>query len=134
MNYIYHYIIPERANAKRAGHYLLVQPAPEHHNLPTFEADDLTSAISALKAKPYTHQAPVAPLKTLTKRELVDKLIEAGIAEQFNKLLGTLPLTEKLRWEASPTISPNYPYISQNKNAICSYLGIDLEAFDDLFR
>lgn len=76
----------------------------------------------------------VAPrLRSLTKRELVDKLIEAGIAAQFNALLNELPLAEKLRWEASPSISPDYPYIRDNRSTLCAVLGITSEQLDAIF-
>lgn len=134
MNYIYSITTSAAANAKKGANYLLVRPAPVRHGLPTVEANDLSSAIKALEASSYTPPAPVSVLKTLTKRELVDKLIEAGIAEQFNDLLGTLPLAEKLRWEASPTISPDYPYIRDNREAICAGLGLTSEQLDGLFQ
>jgi hypothetical protein len=77
----------------------------------------------------------VAPkLRTLTKRELVDRLIAAGIAAQFNTLLNELPLAEKLRWEASPTISPDYPFIKDNDDMICAKLNITTEELYNLFR
>jgi hypothetical protein len=134
MKYIATTTSPQRANATLAGRYLLVQPAPARHNLPTVEADNLAAAIALLKASPYTPPAPVSVLKTLTKRELVDKLIEAGIATEFNALLETLPLEEKLRWEASPTISPDYPYIRDNRTTLCAALGITSEQLDNLFH
>lgn len=98
----------------------------------TVEAETLEEAITAF----HTIPVPVPPKlpRTLTKRELVDKLIEAGIAAKFNDLLGTLPLEEKLRWEASPTISPDYPYIRDNRATICSKLGITAEQLDNIFR
>lgn len=113
---------------------MLVQPAPARHGLPTVEADDLPSAITAIGAEPYTPSAPVSVLKTLTKRQLVDKLIELGVAAQFNALLGELPLEEKLRWEASPTIAPDYPFIRDNRVYICTELGITSEQLDNIFR
>lgn len=134
MKFIYSLTPPQRANAAKDGRHLLVRPAPARHGMPAVEADDLPSAIEALGAKPYTPPAPVSVLKTLTKRELVDKLIEAGVAAQFNALLGELPLEEKLRWEASPTISPDYPFIKDNREYICSELGITSEQLDNLFR
>jgi len=45
-----------------------------------------------------------------------------------------LPLAEKLRYDASPTISPEYPYIAENLAAICAALNISEEQFKDIFR
>lgn len=95
-------------------------------------AEDENSAIKEFMKIP----SPVPPprAKTITKRELVDKLIEAGIASNFNALLGTLPLEEKLRWESSPTISPDYPFIKNNRDYLCRVLGITGEQLDNIFR
>lgn len=134
MNYIYSITTSAAANAKKGASYLLVRPAPVRHGLPTVEANDLPSAIKVLKANPYTPPAPVSVLKTLTKRELVDKLIAAGVASQFNALLGTLPLEEKLRWDASPTIAPDYPFIRDNREMLCAALGLTSEQLDNLFH
>lgn len=134
MNYIHRFSSPQKANAQKGNFFLCVQPAPARHGLPTVEADDLPSAIAILGASPYTHSAPAPAPKSLTKRELVDKLIEAGVAAQFNAVLGTLPLEEKLRWEASPTISPDYPFIKNNREMLCAALGITAEQLDNIFR
>lgn len=121
-------------NASKGGKFYRVDPVPENTkvNLLTVEADDLPNAILAFLAIPV----PVTPkpLRAITKRELVDKLIEAGIASHFNALLGTLPLEEKLRWESSPTISPDYPFIKNNRDYLCRVLGITGEQLDNIFR
>jgi hypothetical protein len=81
-------------------------------------------------------QRAAKPLRTKTKRELVDKLIELGVAAQFNALLNSpgLPLAEKLRWEASPTIAPDYPFIVENRALILGALNITSEQLDNIFR
>jgi hypothetical protein len=78
--------------------------------------------------------APVAMGKTITKRELVDKLIAMNKATEFNALVAALPLDEKLRWDASPTIAPDYPFIVQGRAMILSALGITGEQFDSIFH
>jgi hypothetical protein len=64
----------------------------------------------------------------------VDKLIAIGKAAEFNALLGTLPLEEKLRWEASPTIAPDYPFIVEKRAVILAKLQITGEQFDSIFH
>ena len=71
--------------------------------------------------------------RAITKRELVDKLIDLGVATEFNTLLGKLPLEEKLRWEASPTIHPEYPFLIDGRAMILTALGITGEQFDNIF-
>lgn len=132
MNYIYTHTADTMANAILNNRHIKVMPAPVKHNMPTVAADDLATAITAFGAVPYT--APVPTPKSLTKRELVDKLIEAGIAEQFSALLANLPPAEKLRWEASPTISPDYPYIRDNRTKLCTLLNITEAQLDALFQ
>jgi hypothetical protein len=63
----------------------------------------------------------------------VDKLIDLGVAAEFNALLGKLPLEEKLRWEASPTIHPEYPFLVDGRAMILAALGITGEQLDNLF-
>ena len=71
--------------------------------------------------------------RAITKRELVDKLIDLGVAAKFNTLLGKLPLEEKLRWEASPTIHPDYQFLVDGRAMILTALGITGEQFDNIF-
>jgi hypothetical protein len=71
--------------------------------------------------------------RAITKRELVGKLIDLGVATEFNAVLGKLPLEEKLRWEASPTIHPEYPFLVDNRAMILTALGITGEQFDSIF-
>jgi len=113
--------------------YLLVIPAPEKHGLPTIEAKTLNAAIKALNAIAYSPTLAIT-LRSLTKRELVDRLIERGLAEGFAAILDSLPLAERLRYDASPTISPEYPYIAENLVSICAALNISEEQFKDIFR
>lgn len=72
--------------------------------------------------------------RSITKRELVDKLIAINKAAEFNAILNALPLDEKLRWEASPTIAPDYPYIAENKAQIIAALQITEEEFNAIFQ
>ena len=134
MKFIYIHTVPDKANATLKNRYVQIIPAPAKHNMPTVEAGDLPSAIAAFAAQPYTPPAPVNVFKTLTKRELVDRVIAAGIAAQFNALLGELPLEEKLRWEASPTIAADYPFIVQMRSDILAKLQITEEQFDSIFH
>ncbi len=72
--------------------------------------------------------------RSITKRELVDKLISINKTAEFNAMLNALPLAEKLRWEASPTISPEYPFIRANRDDIIAALAITSEQFDSIFQ
>lgn len=103
--------------------------------MPHIEAATMAAALVMLKAKAY-EQPVVAPiLKSITKRQLVDDLIELGVAEQFHALLNSsIPLAEKLRWEASATIAPDYSFITENRTMILTVLGITGEQFDGIFR
>ena len=126
----------------RFGKVLGVTPTntPSKH-IVYVEADDATIALveDAKKERPvakmkWENGEVVFVTRSLTKRELVDKLIELGVAVQFNALLGELPLEEKLRWESSPTISPDYPFIRDNRELICNDLGITEAQLDRIFR
>jgi hypothetical protein len=80
--------------------------------------------------------APLVAVKTkqeITKRKLVDGLIELGKAEAFAAMIGQLPTPERLRWEASPTVSLDYPFIAENRQMILAALGISDEELDELF-
>lgn len=99
------------------------------HNI--VSAKNLDSAISKLNA---TLIQKDKKLRSLTKRELVDRLIERDLATAFSTVLDSLPLEEKLRYDASPTISPDYDYIAENMSEICSALAISEEQFKDIFR
>lgn len=94
-------------------------------------AKNLDSAISKLNA---TLIQKDQKLRSLTKRELVDRLIERDLATAFSAILDSLPLEEKLRYDASPTISPDYAYIAENMSEICTALDISEEQFKDIFR
>lgn len=104
--------------------------------MPHIEAADMASALAKLNLTAYAQ--PVSPVivpkpRAITKRELVDGLIKLGVAAEFNALLGKLPLEEKLRWEASPTIHPEYSFLVQERATILATLGITGEQFDNLF-
>ena len=86
---------------------------------------------SALISKPVVK--PKA-LLSKTKRELVDGLIALNKADAFAALIGKLPIAERLRWEASPTISPSYPFLVDNRKMVVSELGITDAQFDALFH
>lgn len=76
----------------------------------------------------------ITQTRSITKRELVDKLIAINKAAEFNSILNALPLDEKLRWEASPTIAPEYPYIAENKAQILTALQITEDQFISIFQ
>lgn len=134
MKFVYSNTTSKSANAKLNGRYITVRPAPEKHGLVEIDAKNLASAIKKIKAEPYTPLVEIVTLRSLTKRELVDRLIERDLAEGFVTILESLPLAEKLRYDASPTISPEYPYIAENLTEICTALGITEEGFKDIFR
>jgi hypothetical protein len=137
--YIYTTGIEQRANAKdKNGKLMFVREVPLETkvNMPHIEAVDMTTALAKLNLTAYAQ--PVAPVivpkpRAITKRELVDKLIDLGVATEFNALLGKLPLEEKLRWEASPTIHPEYPFLVDGRAMILAVLGITGEQLDNLF-
>jgi hypothetical protein len=128
-----------KANAKdKNGNFVLVREMPidKRVGLGHIEATDMAAALVALNLTAYTQPAvtPPAPKpRAVTKRELVDKLIDLGVATEFNALLGQLPLEEKLRWEASPSIHPDYPFLVQGRDMILTALGITGEQFDSIF-
>jgi hypothetical protein len=134
MKYIYSYAPSKKANAKLNGRYILVRPAPAKHGLTEIDARSLSAAIKKIKAEAYEPAPIVESLRSLTKRELVDRLIERNLATAFSVILESLPLEEKLRYDASPTISPDYAYIAENLTEICAALGIAEEEFKAIFR
>lgn len=110
-----------------------------NYTLVELSADDIGKIKSALKSKPrivvkVINNALVYPIRSITKRELVDKLIAINKAAEFNAILNALPLDEKLRWEASPTIAPDYPYIAENKAQILAALQITEEELNSIFQ
>jgi hypothetical protein len=101
------------------------------------DSQQMSEVIALLRQKKkiaWRDGAPVAMGKTITKRELVDKLIAMNKAAEFNALVAALPLDEKLRWDASPTIAPDYPFIVQGRAMILSALGITGEQLDSVFQ
>lgn len=137
--YIYTPSSQPRANAVTLkGNYLHVREVPIETkvNMPHIEAVDMVAALVKLKLTAYAPPVVTPPetkQRAITKRELVDSLIELGVAAEFNALLGVLPLEEKLRWEASPTIHPEYPFLVQGRSTILPALGITGEQFDNIF-
>jgi hypothetical protein len=137
--YIYTTGIEQRANAKgKQGNLIFVREVPLETKvgMPYIEAADMAAALAKLNLTAYAQ--PVAPVivpkpRAITKRELVDGLIKLGVAAEFNTLLDKLPLEEKLRWEASPTINPEYPFLVQERATILTALGITGEQLDNLF-
>lgn len=134
--FVYRKVPKGMSNATVNGHYLRVvewnyKSIPENN----VSAKTFNSALNKIAdLLPEAVLTQTIPLRSLTKRELVDRLIERGLAEGFAAILDSLPLAEKLRYDASPTISPEYPYIAENLTAICTTLGITEEAFKDIFR
>jgi hypothetical protein len=131
--------VPRLANAQdKDGSFILVREMPldKKIGLRYIEATDMAAALVALNLTAHAQPVVVPPApkpRALTKRELVDKLIELGVAAEFNALLGQLPLEEKLRWEASPSIHPEYPFLVQGRDMILTALGITGEQFDSIF-
>jgi GR25 family glycosyltransferase involved in LPS biosynthesis len=91
--------------------------------------------VSTIIESGYISEAVVKPrtLVSKTKRELVDGLIALDKAKAFADLIDKLPIAERLRWEASPTVSPSYPFLVDNRKMVVSSLGITDEQFDKLF-
>lgn len=73
-------------------------------------------------------------LRSISKLELINKLVELSLENQFYSFLSTLPTSEKLRWDAAQTISPAYSFIVDNKQSILSSLGLSEEQFNNIFR
>lgn len=71
--------------------------------------------------------------RKVTKRQLVDNLIDLGVQDQFVTLLGMLSPTEKLRWDASPTISEDYTFLVEHRDMLLQVLNINDEQFDSIF-
>lgn len=135
--YIYIKSIEQRANAiDKDGNFIFVREVPSTTkvNMPYIEATNMSKALVKLQLTAYSQPVIAPQPRSLTKRELVDKLIDLGVAEEFNALLATLPSVEKLRWEASPTISPNYPFIRDNSAMLCAALAISEEQFIGIFQ
>ena len=123
------------SNATINGHHLRIVEW-NHSIIPenSVSADTFDLACNAITdILPEAVPIPV-PLRSLTKRELVDRLIERDLATAFSAILDSLPLEEKLRYDASPTISPDYAYIAENMSEICTALDISEEQFKDIFR
>jgi hypothetical protein len=102
--------------------------AAEH----TVDAADESAAIAALGLLPYVE--PVKPMRPLTKFALTEKLIAAGKAVAFAALIDTLPLTEKLVWNATTVIEPDNAMLVAYRSTVLSALGMTGEEFDNLFR
>lgn len=98
------------------------------------KATELKQLLFQRKTVKYIDKKFVVQTRSITKRELVDKLIAINKAAEFNAILNALPLDEKLRWEASPTIAPDYPYIAENKAQIIAALQISEEQFNSIFQ
>lgn len=134
-HFFYHSASKFSANITIENKPFLIREIPPNlldrikHNI--VSADNIDSAISQLGA---TLIQKDKKLRSLTKRELVDRLIERDLATAFSAILESLPLEEKLRYDASPTISPDYAYIAENMSEICSALDISEEQFKDIFR
>lgn len=134
--FVYRKVPKGISNATVNGHYLRVFEW-NHNSIPenSVSAKSFSSACNKIAdLLPEVVLTQSVPLRSLTKRELVDRLIERNLAEGFVAILESLPLAEKLRYDASPKISPEYPYIAENLSAICTALDITEEAFKDIFR
>lgn len=98
------------------------------------KATELKQLLSQRKTVKYIDKKFVVQTRSITKRELVDKLIAMNKASEFNLLLNALPLAEKLRWEASPMIAPDYPFIVDERLAIVTALQITEDQLDSIFQ
>ncbi len=96
-----------------------------------FSATLLAVGYKILKTKTRLSKALI--LTEVLLAVLVDKLITLGVAKKFADLLTTLPTEERLRWEASPTISADYPFIVQKRADICAALSITPQQLDSIF-
>jgi hypothetical protein len=71
--------------------------------------------------------------RTVTKRQLVENLIRLGVEVKFMALLSQLPVAEKLRWEASPTVAENYPFLVAMRAMLMQQLELTDAQFDSIF-
>lgn len=72
-------------------------------------------------------------VKKIPKFDLIEKLVALNVVEEFYALIGSLPLAERLKWDAAQNVAENYPFLVENKAAILSTLGITEEQFSELF-
>lgn len=122
-----------RSIAKDGKHYRIAEiDASTRVAAITIYAEDEVSAIREFSK--LAAPAPPPRAKTVTKRQLAEKLNAQNLTIPFLALLATLPPAEKLLWDASPTISSDYPFIKENRDMICAALGITAEQFDNIFR
>jgi hypothetical protein len=102
----------------------------------TFEGspEEVFNFIDTLGLLEDSFRLPPRPIiKKIHKFDLINRLIDLGCVEEFYALINTLPLTERLKWDAAQNISKDYPFLVENKDLIISTLGITLKQFDDLF-
>jgi hypothetical protein len=98
------------------------------------QATAFAQLVSTRKFIKWNNGQPAIQLRSVTKQELVSKLIKLGKAIEFDAILGTLPLEEKLMWDASSTIAPDYPFIVEKRAEILAALQITGEQFDSIFH
>lgn len=71
--------------------------------------------------------------RTVTKRQLVENLIRLGVEVKFMALIAQLPVAEKLRWESSPTVAENYPFLVAMRAMLMQQLALNDAQFDSIF-
>ena len=76
----------------------------------------------------------VKPMRSITKNELADRINALGKAAQFLALISNLSPADRLKWDATPTVSPDYPFIKENRATILAVLGINSDQLDNVFR
>lgn len=79
-------------------------------------------------------QPAVKPLRSITKNELADKINALGKAAPFLALIANLSPADRLKWDATHTVSPDYPFIKDNRATILTVLGITSDQLDNIFR
>jgi hypothetical protein len=118
-------IVPEK--------FKLSQGMTEH------ESSDLSVVASELgltSLAPAPRPLPPKPVivKKINKFDLIEKLVALDVVEEFYALISSLPIAERLKWDAAHNISEDYPFLVENKQQILTSLNITEEQFSDIFK
>jgi hypothetical protein len=72
--------------------------------------------------------------KKINKFDLIEKLLALDVIEEFYALISSLPIAERLKWDAAQNISEDYPFLVENKQQILTSLNLTEEQFSDIFK
>lgn len=136
---------PAASHANAAGEKFNLRVIPATVDTPEsyqeFQTPNLADVVSQMgltSLKPAPIPRPTVPpiqptAKKIPKFDLIEKLVALNVVEEFYALIGSLPLAERLKWDAAQNVAENYPFLVENKAAILSTLGITEEQFSELF-